>query len=54
MLDNDKLKRVSITGKIHKSIAGDIIKESVSEAYEHEGTHFNLISTWHYVLRTPY
>lgn len=51
---SDKLKRVNITGKIHECIASDIIEESLSEAYEHEGTHFNVISTWHYVLCTPY
>ena len=49
-----KLKQVSITSKIQVCIAGDIIVEIISEAHEHEGTHFNLTTTWHYILRTPY
>ena len=54
VLDNKNFKRVSISGKIHECVAGDIIKEIISEAHKHEGTHFNLTTTWHYVLCTPY
>ena len=32
-LDNEKLKRVRITGKIHECIVGDIIEEIISEAH---------------------
>ena len=53
MLNEGKLKRVSITGKIHECIAGDII-EFISIAHEQDGVHYNLNSTWHYLLRTPY
>ena len=54
VLDDEKLKRVSITGKIHECIAGDIIEEIISEAQEQDGAHYNLTSTWHYILRIPY
>ena len=45
MLDDEKLKRVSITGKIHEYLAGDIIEEIIIEAHEQDGVHYNLNST---------
>ena len=54
ILDDEKLKRISISGKIHECIAGDIIEEIISEAYKQDGIHYNLTSTWHYILRISY
>ena len=50
MLDDEKLKRICISGKIHKCVAGEIIEET----HEHEGTYVNLTTTWQYVFHTPY
>ena len=54
MLDDEKLKQVSITDKIHECITGDRIEEIINEAHEQDGVHYNLNSTWHYILRNPY
>lgn len=54
VLDKDKLKCVSITKNIREFEASDNIEEILSEAVEHEGTHFNLTSIWHYILWMPY
>ena len=54
MLDDGKLKRISISIKIHECVAGEIIEGIISEAHEHEGIHVNLTTTWQYVLHTPY
>ena len=54
VLDDEKLKQVSITDKIHECITGDRIEEIINEAHEQDGVHYNLNSTWHYILRNPY
>ena len=45
VLDDEKLKRVSISGKIHECVASDIIEEIISEAHAQDGVHYNLTST---------
>ena len=54
VLDDEKLMRVSISGKIQECVAGDIIEEIIGEAHEQDGVHYNLSTTWQYVLRAPY
>ena len=44
VLDEEKLKQVSISRKIHECIAGDIIEEIISEAHEQDRIHYNLTS----------
>ena len=34
--------------------SGDIIEEIIGQAHEQDGVHYNLSTTWHYVLCTPY
>jgi hypothetical protein len=45
-LEDGKLQRVNISGKIHECIAGDIIEEIISAAHEQDGVHYNLSTTW--------
>lgn len=53
VLNEGRLKRVSMSVQVKTCISGDIIEEVICEAYE-QRIHHPLQPTWHLVLATPY